>query len=53
MDIHLANKPSSSWKVVYVINCFFGLLEGGTDEQNVVCCAMEQLMPALHRTMCE
>ena len=53
MDIHITNKTNNSWEVVYVIevtqlfskhsqkDCFVGLVEGGTNRKNVVCCAVE------------
>ena len=53
MDIHITNKTNISWEVAYVIekvrqlfgkhsllDCFVGLLEGGTGRINVVCCAV-------------
>ena len=52
MDIHVTNKTNKSWGVIYVIkkvrqlfskhsqlDCFVGLVEGGTNRRNVVCCA--------------
>ena len=48
MDIHVTNKTSKSWEVVYVItkvrqlfskhgvSCFDDLVEGGTNSKNVV-----------------
>ena len=53
MDIHITNDTNKSWEVVYVIevrqlfskhsqyDCFVGLVEGGTDRKNVVCCAVK------------
>ena len=54
MNIHITNKTNKSWEVVYVIekvrqlfskhsqfDCFVGLVEGGTNRRNVVCCAVK------------
>ena len=53
MDIHVTSKTIKSWEVVYVImkvrqlfsnhrvSCFVGLVEGGTNSKNVVCCAQK------------